>query len=157
MVVAKLVRELLIHRTTRERQMNRYMSLLIRDCLLYFFASILLNSLITLLAVLGIFPQGWAAQVLAFAANIPLYTLTPRFIINVRELYVLDLQGRMDLNIDSGFGLSSGARRDVGVSTTIGTIAFAERGTTSEPGHSEEMVMVGERAEVTGGRQVLVG
>ena len=33
---------------------------------------------------------------------------------NIRELYVFDMQGRCNHDIDTGFGLSSGAGRGVG-------------------------------------------
>lgn len=40
---------------------------------------------------------------------VPIYTLTPRFILSVRELYARDVRGRRE-GIDTGFGLSiSGA------------------------------------------------
>ena len=37
-----------------------------------------------------------------------MYTLTPRFILSIRELYARDVQGRRGEGIDTGFGLSSG-------------------------------------------------
>lgn len=88
--------------------------------------SALLNSLINMLGILGTIPEGWISQVLLVAADVPLYTLTPKFVMNIRELYVLDTQGRCDHDIDTGFGLSSSAARGVGGTATVGTIAFAE-------------------------------
>lgn len=79
-------------------------------------------------------------------------TLTPRFVMNIRELYVLDTHGRCDPDIDTGFGLSSGARYNVGGSTTTGTIALVE-GCGSEGLDDEEGIATVERAE-RGARQV---
>ena len=39
---------------------------------------------------------------------VPLFTLTPRFIISIRELYARDVQCRRGEGIDTGFGLTSG-------------------------------------------------
>ena len=36
-----------------------------------------------------------------------MYTLTPRFILNIRELYARDARSIFGEGIDSGFGLSS--------------------------------------------------
>ena len=37
-----------------------------------------------------------------------MFTLSPRFILSIRELYARDVQGRRGEGIDTGFGLSSG-------------------------------------------------
>ena len=116
--------------------------------------SSLLNTLLNLLGSLGVIPQGWLSQVLVIVALVPLYTLTPHFVVNVRELYVLDTQGRVNRDIDTGFGLSSGVGHGVGVSTTIGTIAFAEAGESGGSDDGEEMVTI-DRAESSGGRTLV--
>lgn len=94
-------------------------------------------------------PQGWVILVLQVAANVPLYTLIPRFVMNIRELYVLDMQGRCD--IDTGFGLSGIAGRSVGGMTTIETIAFADDGGIGGL-HGGEETAAANRAQ-SGGRQ----
>ena len=43
------------------------------------------------------------------AQSIPIITLVPRFILNLRELYARDLQGRRGSDIDTAFGLASAA------------------------------------------------
>ncbi|KAH0836668.1 hypothetical protein J3R83DRAFT_8388 [Lanmaoa asiatica] len=43
-----------------------------------------------------------------------MYTLTPRFILSVRELYARDVQGRRGEGVDTGFGLPSAGRGAVG-------------------------------------------
>jgi hypothetical protein len=40
-------------------------------------------------------------------AYVPMYALTPRLILNIRELYARDVQGRRGEGIDTGFGLLS--------------------------------------------------
>ncbi|KAF8431052.1 hypothetical protein L210DRAFT_3003901 [Boletus edulis BED1] len=139
LVVAKFVRDSLkMYQATRKWQMNRYISLLTRDGLFYYLA-ILFNSAIYLLYnSLSSIRQGPGILLATAFAYVFLYTLTPRFVMNIRELYVLDTQGRGDIHIDTGFGLSSRVGRDIGGSTTIGTIAFAEVGATSRWEDAEE-------------------
>ena len=67
---------------------------------------------------------------------------------------MLDSQGRLQRDIDTGFGLSSGAGHGVGVSTTIGTIAFAQPGGSRGPDDGESIAVI-DRAE-SSGRQALV-
>lgn len=51
--------------------------------------------------------EGWGMILATILANVPLYTLMPRFIMNVRELYARNIQGDCVSGIDTGFGLSS--------------------------------------------------
>ena len=162
LVMTQFMRESLqMYKATRKLQFNKYMSLLVRDGLLYFFVyvppfpstfcrydgltrrhamiSTLLHSLLSMLGNLGKIPAGWVGDVLVVAATVPVYTLTPRFVMNIRELYMLDLQRRCGGDIDTGFGLSSGAGRGVGGTTTIRTIGFAE-GSGSDWLHNEEAI-----------------
>lgn len=85
-------------------------------------------TLVDLLGMLGFIPLGWATPVLKAAINIPLYTLTPRFVMNVRELYALNLEGGCARDIDTGFGFSLPVERGIGGPTAIGTLAFEEDG-----------------------------
>lgn len=52
--------------------------------------------------------DGWWL-LLGIAESIPPFTLLPRFILNLRELYVCDARGRLGYrgNIDSAFGFTS--------------------------------------------------
>ncbi|KAF8558539.1 hypothetical protein OG21DRAFT_1481245 [Imleria badia] len=135
LVTVKFVRDSLqTYRATRKWQLNIYMTPLIRDGLLYFLVT-LLYSIINMLYILGNIPQGWIARLFVITANGLLYTLTPRFFMNVRELYMLDMQGRFCGDIDTDFGLSSG----VGGSTTVGTMAFVEGGVTRGLDDGEEI------------------
>ncbi|KAF8551869.1 hypothetical protein OG21DRAFT_221595 [Imleria badia] len=154
LVIARFVRELLhIHQATRKWHLNRYLSLLVRDGLAYFLIT-LVNSLANLLGLLADIPQGWISDVLGVAASVPVYTFTPRFVMDIRELYVLDLQGRCGGDLDTGFGLSSGARRGVAGTTTSERGAFERGGGIGELDDREEIALV-ERAE-NSHRQLLV-
>ena len=64
---------------------------------------------------------------------VPLFTLTPRFIISIRELYTRDVQYRHGEGIDTGFGLTSGH----GVVETA--IVFAGAGQNEGPESIEEV------------------
>ncbi|KAG9316039.1 hypothetical protein JVU11DRAFT_3702 [Chiua virens] len=56
----------------------------------------------------GHFPDAcWGLIAATIAQLVPLYTLSPRFIISIRELHAHDLQGRRGSGIDTGFGLSA--------------------------------------------------
>ena len=72
--------------------------------------------------------QGWVIVMLLVSTNVLLYTLTPQFLMNIRELYAPDVQACCD--IDTGFGLLSrlGAGCGVGGTVTIGMIAFVKGG-----------------------------
>ena len=58
------------------------------------------------------------------AQSIPIITLVPRFILNLRELYARDLQGRRGSNIDTAFGLTSASSHG----PVASVIVFAEDG-----------------------------
>ncbi|KAF8558532.1 hypothetical protein OG21DRAFT_1481241 [Imleria badia] len=154
LVTAQFVKQSLqMYQATRKWQLNRYMNLLVRDSLLYFLAT-LLYGIVNMLGLLGNIPQGWFTSLLAVAVDVLLYTLTPRFVMNIREMYVRDTQGRGNHDIDTGFGLPSGAGRGVGGSTTIGTIAFANGVGSEGLGNGREIATAEERAENNAGWQV---
>lgn len=170
LVMAKFMRDSFqMYRATQKLQLNRYVSLLVRDGLLYFLVYVpslnllvkLINSLdgvmvstffytlTNMLGMLGTIPAGWVTQMLMVAADVPVYTLTPRFVMNIRELYVLDLQGRCGGDIDTGFGLSSTAGRDGRGTTMIETIAFADGGEIGVLREREEiMIAAAERSDM---------
>lgn len=99
-----------------------------------------------MLGVLNIIPQGWVTPVLMIATNVPLYTLTPRFVMDVRELYVLETEGCLDRDIDTGFGFSSETGHATG-SMMLGTMVFVVPGRTEVLDDANETVMVEERDE----------
>jgi len=150
LVVAKFVRESLqMHRMTRKWEINRYLNLLIRDGFVYFVITILYG--LNVLAVLGVLPSGgYVRGVLQFVSLVPIFTLTPRFVINIRKLYVRDTQG---LHIDTGFGLSSGVEHGGGDLTAITTILFVDGGATEGSEGGVEMVAMEERGEESGSKR----
>ena len=79
--------------------------------------------------------DGAAFLLLSILSYITITTLSPRFIISIRELYDRDLRGRWN-GIDSGFGVLSqaGASEDAVVSA----IAFADVNPGQEEAHAVE-------------------
>ena len=55
-----------------------------------------------------------------------MYTLTPRFIMSIRELYARDVHGRQGGGIDTGFGLSSVGRSAGGVAIVFADVEQSE-------------------------------
>ncbi|KAF8135150.1 hypothetical protein EV363DRAFT_1582330 [Boletus edulis] len=109
-VIVRFVRQSLqLYRTTKRLQFNRYMTLLVRQGILYFFVTFLrLGNIIHGLAASGKLPLGgWRLTLLCVVQFVPLFTLLPRFIMSIRELYARDVQGRRGEGIDTGFGLTS--------------------------------------------------
>ena len=129
-----------MYHVAKQWQLSRYMTLLIRQGILYFFAYVLVSSflsslllsklaklltelmvtlrysillfiLIELLNVYGYVPtDGWHFDLMLMLQYVPMFTLTPRFILSIRELYALDVQGRRGGGVDTGFGLSLSGR-----------------------------------------------
>ena len=83
--------------------------------------------------------DGWWI-LLVVAEYIPIFTLVPRFILNLRDLYAHDLQGRRGSNIDTAFGLSS----TPGHGPVASAIVFAEDG-QNEGGEQGEEIQMEER------------
>ncbi|KAF8442255.1 hypothetical protein L210DRAFT_3536164 [Boletus edulis BED1] len=99
-----------MYRATRQWQPNRYISLFAKQGILYFLA-IFLFALLNVLGALGKLPTGgWQAIVLFIVELVPMYTLIPRFILSMRELYARGVQVGNEGGIDSGFGLSVSGR-----------------------------------------------
>jgi len=98
-----------MYRVTKQWQLDRYMNLLVRQGILYFLV-IFVTSLINVFVVSGGFPTGWQGILLFLLQYVPLFTLIPRFILSIREMYARDVHGRRGSGIDTGFGLSSSGR-----------------------------------------------
>jgi len=66
-------------------------------------------SLINLLVSFGklSLKQLWQADLTFILQLVPIFTLTSRFIISIRELYAHDVRGTRGEGIDTGFGLPS--------------------------------------------------
>ena len=129
-----------MHRATKSWQLNQYMSLLVKQGILYFLMyvlscpfpagpplppmlakkpitdrtirySVFMYSLINVLANIGTLPAGESQLiVIAVLQYVPILTQAPRFIMGIRELHAHDVQGRRGDGIDTGFGLSSSNR-----------------------------------------------
>ncbi|KAF8553298.1 hypothetical protein OG21DRAFT_1497777 [Imleria badia] len=124
LAIFQFVRQSLqMYRATKQWQLNRYMSLLVKQGILYFIA-VFLFTIINVLSALEKLPSaGWQLILLLIVELVPMYTLTPRFILSMRELYARDVQvgHASGGGIDTGFGLS--------VSGRSGTaIVFADAG-----------------------------
>ena len=86
--------------------------------------SVFLFAIINVLSALGKLPTAGSRLILLLIVElVPMYTLTPRFILSMRELYARDVQvGRVSGGgIDTGFGLSFSDRAGA-------TMVFADVG-----------------------------
>ncbi|KAF8552125.1 hypothetical protein OG21DRAFT_1486466 [Imleria badia] len=107
LAIAQFVRQSLqMHFVTKGWQLNRYINLLVRQGILYFLGIFLYNFVV----VFNYSGGGWQGYLLYILAYVPMYTLTPRFILSIRELYARDVRGRGGEGIDTGFGLLSAGR-----------------------------------------------
>ncbi|KAF8546119.1 hypothetical protein OG21DRAFT_1502058 [Imleria badia] len=69
--------------------------------------SIFVFAFINTVGISGYLPTGgWKSDLLLILGFVPMFTLIPRFIMSIRELYAHDVQGRRGEGIDTGFGLS---------------------------------------------------
>ena len=82
-------------------------------------------------------PSGRWWLLLGIPQNIPPFILVPRFILNLRELYTRDLQGRRESNIDTAFGLTSAPVHSAAVSA----IMFVDGGQNEGLEQGEEIQM----------------
>lgn len=70
--------------------------------------SILTYTLVSFLIYAANVPTvGWTVMLLGTMQYIPAFTLAPRFILNLRELYARDVGGRDGSDVDTAFGLTS--------------------------------------------------
>lgn len=85
--------------------------------------------------VTAIYSQGgWWMILLGGVQYIPTFTLIPRFILNLRELYASDLRGRREGDIDTAFGLAS----SFGHGGAMSAMMFAEAGQNEDEGQGRE-------------------
>lgn len=102
----------------------------------------LIFTLFSFLGVIGDNAPGdtWATIPLGMIEYVPAFTLVPRFLLNLRELYARDLRGRCGGDIDTAFGLSSSFGRNAIASA----IMFAEAG-DNDGEQRNEGIRLGER------------
>ena len=102
----------------------------------------IMNSMLLYAAVTVMFDatrlsiSGWWI-LLGVAEYIPIFTLVPRFILNLRELYARDLQGRRGSDIDTAFGLTSASSHG----PVASAIMFAEGAQNEGEEQGEEIQM----------------
>ncbi|KAF8124714.1 hypothetical protein EV363DRAFT_1435185 [Boletus edulis] len=100
LAIIQFVRQSLqMYRVTKQWQLNQYMHLLVKQGVFYFLAYVSVP-------ILSHRILRWPLIPLFILETVPVYTLGPRFIISIRELYARDVQGRRGSGIDTGFGLS---------------------------------------------------
>ena len=80
--------------------------------------------------------DGWWI-LLMVGSSIPIFTLVPRFILNLREFYARDLQGRRGSDIDTAFGLTSTSSHG----PTASAIMFASGGQNEGREQGDEIQM----------------
>jgi len=106
------------HKATKQWKVNQYINLLVRDGGLYFLANLFNNIN---------FGQSVPGTVMTILTFILMFTLPPRFMVDVRELFARSLRvsGRSRLEgVDAGFGISSSRV------TTASSVGFADLTTT---------------------------
>lgn len=79
--------------------------------------------------------NAWQIVVTSALQEIPPFTLVPRFILHLRELYALDVQGRQGSDIDTAFGLWSVSKHGAPPSA----IMFADAGQNGDGKWGDEM------------------
>ena len=85
------------------------------------------SNIVNVLAASGGSPTGGWLLILSVLEFVPLITLTPRFILSIREMYVRDVRGRRGSGIDTGFGLSSSGRDAGGTAIVFADVEQNER------------------------------
>ena len=154
LLITRFIREALqMYSVTNQFQLNRYMGLLTRDGIFYFLAyvlflsyspllgqlkdfinSIFLYALINLLIFIGNISMNEWWVFLRVAEYLPVYTLVPRLILSLRELYSRDLRGRCGTGIDTAFGLT--------LSPSVSdSIVFAENAQNDASEWGDEIVL----------------
>lgn len=100
----------------------------------------LLHDLIVVLNFSNV-ASGWGVAIPYALSGIIVITLSPRFIMNIRELHARDIRGGHRNNIDSGFGFSTLSGR----AGNMSEIMFAEIGQNPGSEQGEEMPVRGEQ------------
>ncbi|KAF8126691.1 hypothetical protein EV363DRAFT_1347117 [Boletus edulis] len=129
-----------MYKATKQWKPNHYMQQLVGDGILYFLVNVLfqVNDVINL----GGNPSTDTSLFLNVFAYISFYTLIPRFIISIRELY--DRDTRRCVHVDTGFGVQSQSLT-MGLDTTVSAMVFIDgnQGPEAEDGmdHAGDLEM----------------
>jgi len=138
-IIKFIISSVQMYRATKQWRLSPFINLLVMEGMAYFLA-ILMWNLFNNLGDFGILaavdPQ--RSVPLFVVQCVPISTLTPRFILTIREMYACSVYGRRGHGIDTGFGLS--ALSSHGASRS--SIVFADGGEREGFGSdSEEMQM----------------
>jgi len=98
LVIIQFVRQSIqMYRSTQIWELNKYINLMVKQGIIYFFGAFLVYFLSLRLNI----TTEAARIIISILAFIPMFALTPRFIISVRKLYVRERRE----GFDTGFGL----------------------------------------------------
>jgi len=136
-VIQFTARSAQMYRATKQWQLGPFVNLLIVEGVVYFLAILMWNLVNTLYAFGHLSGDGPSYVVLSLLEVIPIATLTPRFILSMRELYARSVHGGRADNIDTGFGLAT--LSDPGMSGS--TMVFAESEGNGGSNHGESIAM----------------
>jgi len=127
-----------MYKATKRWQPNRYMSLIVKEGVLYVLLS-LLNNITNAVADADGDPSPpvWSL-VSGLFWIVTTFPVMPRFVLSIRELYTKDTLRCCD-GIDSGFGISSRAKNIAGHDTSVSGIVFAGSRSGSDEESDEEM------------------
>ena len=90
--------------------------------------SVLVSALLNMLAYAGSIPgHGWQETLNVLPQSTPSFTLVPRFILGLRELYARDLQ-RCEIDTAFGFGSGFGHGAVSAIMFADGQLGGVERG-----------------------------
>jgi len=138
LVVIQFIWESLrMYKATKQWQLNRFINLFVMEGVLYFIFMLGWNIINTLYAWGNFSPVGWQIIFVGFVEAVPIATMAPRFVLNVRELYARNIRGERGDGIDTGFGLSGLS----GNGTSRSAMVFADSGRSEGLEHNEEMSM----------------
>jgi len=138
LVIIQFIRQSVqMYKATKQWRLNQFVNLLVMEGVLYFFAILAWNLVNALYAWGVITVAGQQAIPITLLEFVPISTLTPRFILNMRELYARNVRGERGSGIDSGFGLSTVSGRLASRST----IVFVDGGRNEGLEHGEEIPM----------------
>ena len=156
-IIIQFVRQSLqIYRATKQWQLNRYTKLFFREGIIYFlvyvisFLRILIKQNMLMVPLRGstlVFSLvnlptqrlfysltvKWLSGVLLVGSNVPVFALTPRFILSIRALFARDIRGTRGYGIDTGFDHSSPGNS----SSSVTAIVFASIGRDEESERDE--------------------
>jgi len=107
-IIQFMRRSVQTYKATKQWRLSPFINLLVVEGTVYFFVILLWNVMSTLYGfgrISDVRPQNVPA--LNILAVIPISTLTPRFILNMREMYARSVYGRRGHGIDTGFGLTA--------------------------------------------------